>query len=33
MYMHDKLNNARGMVYMIGLAVLAVLLAWKLIIR
>jgi hypothetical protein len=31
MYMQD--NNARGIIYMIGLAVAAVVVVWKLIIR
>jgi len=33
MFMQDKFNNARGVIYTIGLAVLAVLLAWKFIFR
>jgi hypothetical protein len=33
MYMQDKLGNARGILYAIALAVLAVLFVWKLIIR
>jgi hypothetical protein len=32
MYMQGKFNNARGIVYMIGLAVLVILLAWKFIV-
>jgi hypothetical protein len=32
MYMQEKFNNARGIVYMIGLAVLVILLAWKFIV-
>jgi hypothetical protein len=33
MYMQDKFNNARGIIYTIGLAVVAVVVVWKLIIR
>jgi hypothetical protein len=33
MYMQDKLGSARGILYAIGFAVLAVLFVWKLIIR
>jgi len=33
MYMHDKLGSARGIIYIIGLAVLVVIVAWKLIVR
>jgi hypothetical protein len=33
MYMQDKFNNARGIIYMIGLGVVAVVVVWKLIIR
>jgi hypothetical protein len=33
MYMQEKLNNARGVIYTIGLAVLVILLAWKYILR
>jgi len=33
MYMHDKLLRARGIVYTIGLAVVVVIVAWKLIVR
>jgi len=33
MYMQDKLNNARGIIYSIGLAVLAIIVAWKLVPR
>jgi hypothetical protein len=29
MYMQDKFNNARGIIYTIGLTVLVLLLAWK----
>ena len=33
MYMQDKLHRARGIIYIIGLAVLAVLLVWKFVVR
>jgi hypothetical protein len=33
MYMQDKFNSARGIIYTIGLAVVAVVVVWKLIIR
>lgn len=33
MYMQDKLGNARGIIYMIALAVVVVIAAWKLIVR
>ena len=33
MYMQDKYHNARGVIYTIGLAVLAVLLVWKFVVR
>jgi hypothetical protein len=33
MYMQEKFNNARGIIYAIGLAVLVILLAWKFILR
>ncbi len=33
MYMQDKFHKARGIIYTVGLAVLAVLLAWKFIAR
>jgi hypothetical protein len=33
MYMHDKLLKARGIIYTIGLAVVVVIVAWKLIVR
>ena len=33
MYMHDKYLKARGIIYTIGLAVLAILLVSKLIVR
>ena len=33
MYMQDKYHKARGVIYSIGLAVLAILLAWKFIVR
>jgi hypothetical protein len=33
MYMQDKFNKARGIIYTIGLAVLAIFVAWKLIVR
>jgi hypothetical protein len=33
MHMQEKFNNARGIIYMIGLAVLVVLLAWKFVVR
>jgi hypothetical protein len=33
MYMQDKFNNARGIIYTIGLAVVAAVVVWKLIIR
>lgn len=33
MYMQDKFHNARGIIYTIGLAVLAILLAWKFVVR
>ena len=33
MYMQDKLGNARGIVYMIVLAVVVVIVAWKLFVR
>ncbi len=32
-YMQDKLNNARGMIYTIGLAILVIVVVWKLIVR
>ena len=33
MYMQDKLGNARGIIYIIALAVVVVIAAWKLIVR
>jgi hypothetical protein len=33
MYMQDKLNNARKIVYSIGLALVVVIVAWRLVIR
>jgi hypothetical protein len=33
MYMQEKFNKARGIIYTIGLAVLVVLLAWKFVVR
>ncbi len=33
MYMQDKLNNARGIIFTIGLAVLAIGVVWKLVLR
>jgi hypothetical protein len=33
MYMQDKYHKARGVIYSIGLAVLAILLVWKFIVR
>jgi len=33
MYMQDKFHKARGVLYSIGLAVLAILLVWKFIVR
>jgi hypothetical protein len=33
MYMQDKLGNARGFIYIIALAVVVVIAAWKLIVR
>ena len=33
MYLQDKLGNARGIIYVIGLAVVVVIVAWKLIVR
>lgn len=33
MYMHDKLANARGIIYSVGLVVVAVIVMWKLLIR
>jgi hypothetical protein len=33
MYMQDKLGNTRGIIYVITLAVVAVIAAWKLIVR
>ena len=33
MYMHDKYNKARGIIYTVGLAILAVALAWKFVVR
>jgi len=33
MYVQDKLGSARGIIYIIGLAVLVVIVAWKLIVR
>jgi hypothetical protein len=31
--MQDEFNNARGIIYTIGLAIVAILLAWKFIVR
>ncbi len=33
MYMHDKFSNARGIIYTIGLAIVVVVVVWKLVIR
>lgn len=33
MYMHDKMNKARGVIYAIGFVVAAGFLVWKLIVR
>jgi len=33
MYMQDKYQRARGIIYTMALAVLAILLAWKFIVR
>jgi hypothetical protein len=33
MYMHDKLLKARGIIYTIGLAVVVVIVVWKLMVR
>jgi len=33
MYMQDKYHNARGVIYTVGLVALAVLLAWKYVVR
>ncbi len=33
MYLQDKLNNARGILYTVGLAVLVILVVLKLIVR
>lgn len=33
MYMQDKFNRVRGIIYTIGLAVAVVVLAWKFVVR
>jgi len=33
MYMQEKFRNARGVIYTVGLAVLAIVVAWKYILR
>lgn len=33
MYMQDKLGSARGIIYLIGLAVVVAIIAWRLIVR
>jgi len=33
MYMQDKLGNARGIIYVIALAAVVAIVAWKLIVR
>ena len=33
MFLQDKLGNARGIVYLVALAVVVVIVAWKLIVR